>query len=83
MSGQTGPVPDRDEAARLEQALARIAKALARPPSPTPARPCASPLHEPASHVTTPRGAPDAADIAARLDSLILELRTLLGEQDV
>ena len=80
MSGQTGSGPDRDEAARLEHALARIAQAMARRARSAPGGP---PLQAPASTGTTPRDVPDAAHIAARLDSLIVELRLLLGEQDV
>ena len=83
MSGQTGPAPDRDEAARLEQALARISQAMARGARPVPTTPARPLLQAPASQARTAPGTPDTAHLAARLDSLILELRTLLGEQDV
>ena len=87
MSGQNGP----DEAARLEQALARIARAVARRPAHTaePAlhKVAAPALHEPALHdtasrATSPAHGPDTAEIAARLDSLIAEIRALLGPHE-
>ena len=82
MSGQNGP----DEAARLEQALARIARAVARRPAHT-AEPAlhkvAEPaLHDTASRATSPAHGPDTAEIAARLDSLIAEIRALLGPHE-
>jgi hypothetical protein len=54
-----------DPAARLASALERIARLAARPPAPPPAPP-----------------EPPAADpaLAARLDSLILQLRGALDE---
>jgi hypothetical protein len=64
-----------DEAARLEVALARIAKAAAHRPA----------LQEAAAHGTSPGPQDktvDTAEIAARLDGLIAELRILLGPQD-
>jgi hypothetical protein len=68
MSGQDG----QDEAARLEAALDRIGRAAARP------RPAA--LHEAAPRATTPASAaPQTAELAARLDSLIADLRAVLG----
>jgi hypothetical protein len=67
MSGHSRP----DEAARLEVALTRIAQAAARRPA----------LHTAAPHATSPGGL-DKAELAARLDGLIAELRILLGPQD-
>ena len=64
MSGQNGP----DEAARLEMALARIGRALARPAA----------LHDAPASATQP----DTAVLAARLDKLIAEIRALLGPHD-
>jgi hypothetical protein len=64
MSGQNGP----DEAARLEVALTRIARAVSRPR-----------LHDGAARATQPA---DAAVLAARLDKLIAEIRTLLGPHE-
>ncbi len=68
MSGRNGP----DEAARLEVALARIARALARPRGPAA-------LRNEGARATQP---PDAAVLAARLDKLIAELRALLGPHE-
>lgn len=65
MSGQPGPQDD--EAARLEAALDRIARATAR-------RQVAN--ANAAAHQPT---TPETADIAARLDQLIADLRGLLG----
>ena len=67
MSGQNGP----DEAARLETALARIGRALARPAA----------LHDAPPRATQP-GAADPAILAARLDKLIAEIRALLGPHE-
>ncbi len=79
MSGQNGP----DEAARLEQALARIARAVARRPAHTAAPAFHEPaLHDTASRATSPAHGPDTAEIAARLDSLIAEIRALLGPHE-
>jgi len=55
-----------DSAARLEAALERIAWLAARPPAPPPAPPAA---------------AADPA-LVARLDSLILQLREALDEEE-
>jgi hypothetical protein len=71
MSGHSRP----DEAARLELALTRIAQASARRLA----------LQEPPPRATTPHTLDktvDTAEIAARLDGLIAELRILLGPQD-
>ncbi len=65
-SASTGP----DETARLEAALARIAQARPRGHRPSPAQP---------DQPTAIRPAPDNAALAARLDALIAELRTVLG----
>jgi hypothetical protein len=75
MSGQNGP----DEAARLEQALARIARAAARRPA---AGGEVGALHGAAPRATSPDAGPDTAEIAARLDSLIAELRALLAPHE-
>jgi hypothetical protein len=72
-----------DEAARLEAALARIARASARRLA----------LQGASTHGTSPstfdktpdktgNRTGDTAEIAARLDGLIAELRILLGPQD-
>jgi hypothetical protein len=74
MSGQNGP----DEAARLEQALARIARAAAR----RPVAAGADALHGAAARATSQGGSQDTAEIAARLDGLIAELRALLGPHE-
>ena len=65
MSGQKGP----DEAARLEAALDRIARAAARP--------IKTALQAGHEHVTT--ALPPGPEIAARLDGLIADLRSVLG----
>jgi hypothetical protein len=70
MSAQNGP----DEAARLEMALSRIARAVSRPRAPVP-------LHDGAAQATHPRSAESAA-VAARLDHLIAEIRAVLGPHD-
>ncbi len=89
MSGQ---VPD--EAARLEAALARIARGAARARHTAQAARLASASLPPlgsqplglqpgamhATHAAAPAG-PDTAEVAARLDSLIAELRAVLGTQ--
>ncbi len=66
MSGQNGP----DEAARLELALERIARA---------APPLA--LHDMQARATSAHAAPHSAHIAARLDRLIAEVRHVLGAE--
>ena len=84
MSGQNGP----DEAARLEAALARIARAFAAQPlhgsrAGGATRVATLAADTPAAYFTTTAGSGKtdlpAAEVAARLDSLIVELRTLLG----
>ena len=55
-----------DSAARLEAALERIARLAAKPPAPPP---------------TPPAPAADSA-LVARLDSLILQLREALDEEE-
>jgi hypothetical protein len=55
-----------DEASRLEAALERIARASARAAVPAPAQ-------------TTEEAPFDAKELAARLDALIEELRSVLG----
>jgi hypothetical protein len=80
MSGQNGPGPAAEEAARLEAALARIARAWSRRAAAP--HPVAAALHTTAAHATTEAGGPDTAEIAARLDSLIAEIRALLRAQD-
>ena len=91
MSGQTAG----DEAARLEAALARIARGAAR--AQQSARALASQAAEaarlPAPGLASPSlpstdpgpthaaGGPDTTEVAARLDALIAELRALLGTQ--
>jgi hypothetical protein len=78
MSGQNGP----DEAARLELALARIARAAARRAAPAGAIAGeAGALQDEASRATKAGGL-DTAEIAARLDRLIAELRALLAPQE-
>jgi hypothetical protein len=65
-----------DEAARLEAALERISRAAAQ------AKAAAAPdaaLHDASVQVTTPASLPHGAEIAARLDGLIAELRGVLG----
>ncbi|MEJ0047408.1 MAG: hypothetical protein WDN04_15815 [Rhodospirillales bacterium] len=69
MSGTAGP----DEAARLEVALDRIARAARRPP------PAA--LHSAPPLATTPAEAAPSSEVAARLDALIADLRAVLGTQ--
>jgi hypothetical protein len=64
-----------DEAARLEAALTRIGRAAAQAKA---AMPDAA-LHDASVQVTTPASVPHAAEIAARLDGLIAELRGVLG----
>ena len=76
MSGQNGP----DEAARLEMALARIARAVSRPRVPASVADGTA-LRDGAARATQP-GAPDAAVVAARLDKLIGEIRALLGPHE-
>jgi hypothetical protein len=68
-----------DEAARLEAALERISRAAAQAKSvpPPPAHDAA--LHDASVQVTTPAFLPHSAEIAARLDGLIAELRGVLG----
>lgn len=78
MAGQNGPGPAADEAARLEAALARIGRAAARRAAMAPSP--AAPLHSTAVQATS--DGPDTADIAARLDGLIAEIRALLRTQD-
>ncbi len=81
MSAQNGP----DEAARLEMALARIARAVSRPRVPAVADGAAlqdgPALHDAAARAKQP-GAADAAVVAARLDKLIAEVRALLGPHE-
>ena len=82
MSAQNGP----DEAARLEMALARIARAVSRPRVPASVADGTA-LHDgPALHDAAARakqpGAADAAVVAARLDKLIAEVRALLGPHE-
>ena len=88
MSAQNGP----DEAARLEMALARIARAVSRPRVPAsvadgtalqdgPALHDGLALHDAAARAKQP-GAADAAVVAARLDKLIAEVRALLGPHE-
>jgi hypothetical protein len=87
MSGQTGLGPASDEAARLEHALTRIARAASRrrlhtaPEAGAPE--AAAALHGAAAQATRRGDGPDTAELAARLDGLIAELRTLLGAQDI
>jgi hypothetical protein len=85
MAGQNGLAPAADEAARLEAALARIARAasVAAARRAAPHGGALPPLHGPAAHATTAPGGPDTADIAARLDGLIAEIRTLLRTPDM
>jgi hypothetical protein len=84
MSGQNGP----DEAARLEAALARIARAFAAQPlhgssASGAMRTTALAAGDSAASFTNLAGSGrtdvPAAEIAARLDALIAELRNLLG----
>ena len=84
MSGQNGP----DEAARLEAALARIARAFAAQPlhggrAGGAMRVASLATDTPAESFTNTAGSGrtdlPAAEIAARLDALIAELRTLLA----
>lgn len=56
----------KDSAARLEAALERIARVAAKPPEPPPAAP--GPAADPV--------------LVARLDSLILQLREALDEEE-
>jgi hypothetical protein len=86
MSGQTAG----DEAARLEAALARIARGAARAQQSVRAHasqaadaarlpaPDLPPTNPGATHAA---GGPDTTEVAARLDALIAELRALLGTQ--
>jgi hypothetical protein len=60
-----------DEASRLEAALERIARASARVAVPAPA---------PAPAQTIVEAPFDAKALAARLDALIEELRSVLGQ---
>jgi hypothetical protein len=69
MSGAAGP----DDAARLEVALERIARAARRPP------PAA--LRGTAPLATTRAEAAPTGEVAARLDTLIADLRAVLGTQ--
>jgi hypothetical protein len=78
MSGQNGP----DEAARLEMALARIARAASRRTASVAETADGAALHGAPPRATTPPGGSDTAEIAARLDSLIAEIRALLGPHD-
>jgi hypothetical protein len=69
MSGAAGP----DDAARLEVALERIARAARRPP--------AAALRASVPLATTPADAAPTREVAARLDALIDDLRAVLGTQ--
>jgi hypothetical protein len=75
----TGQISAADEAARLEVALERIARAAARPPAPPPAPTLRAPILQEGAVDATSRA--DTAALAERLDSLIAELRTVLGPQ--
>jgi hypothetical protein len=67
MSGQKGP----EEAARLEAALDRIARAAA-----LQAKTALQRSHEQATSTV-----PSGSEIAARLDGLIADLRSVLGTE--
>ena len=69
-----------EEAARLEAALDRIARAASAARQRQAAAPPESGLHAPAPHATT---APDTMDMAARIDALIAEIRSVLGTQGI
>jgi hypothetical protein len=68
MSGQTGP----DDAARLAAALDRIARVAARP--------ARTALQDGQEEATT--ASPRGPEIAARLDGLIADLRSVLGHDE-
>ena len=74
MPGQTAP----DDAARLEVALERIARAAAHAQD---AATRAASLPEPAPRATTPPAAAVPEGVTARLDALIADLRAVLGTQ--
>jgi len=68
-----------DEAARLEAALERISRAAAQAKAAPPPAARDTALRDAAAQVTTSASLPHGAEIAARLDGLIAELRGVLG----
>jgi hypothetical protein len=79
MSGQNGAIDAaHDEAARLEAALDRIARAAAQAQHEAAAAQQQTGLHPPAPHATTP---PETAELSARIDALIADIRGVLGTQ--
>jgi hypothetical protein len=83
MSGH--PVPD--EAARLEAALERIARAATHAQqarehaAPAQVAPMDRGLPDHGPHATNSEAAAETAAVAARLDALIADLRAVLGTQ--
>lgn len=69
-----------DDAARLESALERIARAATQAQHAATAAAQQTGLHTPSPHATT---APDTGDLAARLDALIANIRGVLGTQGI
>jgi hypothetical protein len=83
MSGQNGAQhAGQDDAARLDSALDRIARAAAQArqdaASALAQTAVQTGLHANAPHATT---GPDTSDIAARVDALIANIRGVLGTQ--
>jgi phage shock protein A len=80
MSGQNGAHDaGDDDAARLDAALDRIARAAAQAQRAAEAAAAQNTgLHRDAPNATT---GPDTAEVADRLDALIAELRGVLGTQ--
>lgn len=79
MSGQNGVNnAAHDEAARLEAALERIARAAAQARQAAASAQQQPGLHAPSPHATTSR---ETADVSARIDALIADIRGVLGTQ--
>jgi septal ring factor EnvC (AmiA/AmiB activator) len=79
MSGQNGVNnAAHDEAERLEAALERIARAAAHAQHAAAAARQHTGLHTQVPHATT---SPDTAEVAARIDALIADIRGVLGTQ--
>jgi hypothetical protein len=79
MSGQNGATnAAHDDAQRLEAALDRIARAAAHAQQAAVTAQRETGLHAPSPHATT---SPDNADVAARIDALIADIRGVLGTQ--